>query len=201
VIVSLVHGGGERLEVHDLDSIGAGATSRLWIGSSESAYLRDEAGFSHEGRYMASRRQEREGAVLGVAGIDPALRSWLSVPLPVLAEQVTRVRFSPRDDYVVVSVYNEDGINRGNTQAIHAAARTRAGTLGEAKRVAVAAYPYNFREAPTVALPHEGSFLVYVNGAGELRAVYYDGTNEAIVAGGVRAVWSLKSDTDLSWWR
>lgn len=113
--------------------------------------------------------------------------------------QITQTQFTPHDDYVLVRVYNPDGIDRGHVQAIYSTRIEGRGKLSQPMLIAVAARPYE--DLPVVALPPAGTMLAYVDAGQELRAVFFDGSEGTLIADGVRAVWSLRTRTDLSWAR
>ncbi len=167
-----------------------------------SANRRDVSGFSYDGLYVGSRRQEGGAAKLeifgGAGGITSTL--WTRTRLPAYPDQLARVQFAPRNDYLIASVYNPDGINRGSAQRVYSARIGQEGELSAPQLIATAALPYE--TVPVIALPPDGRVLVYVDTGLELRAVSLDGTTiRASVATDVRAVWSLTGRADLSWLR
>jgi hypothetical protein len=166
-----------------------------------SAQRRDLSGFSHDGLYIGSRRQEGGTARLEVFGGTSGITStvWVRTPLPAYPGQITQTQFTPHDDYLLVSVYNPDGIDRGHVQAIYSARIQGKGELDRPTPIAMAVRPYE--DLPVVALPPAGTMLAYVDPAQELRAVSFDGSESTVVAHNVRAVWSLKPHTELIWAR
>ncbi len=197
VIVDHVEYGMEHLLVHDLE---ADTTDVLWREGTDGAYRRDLSAFSHDGWYLASRRQRGDGPIISVAGISLQSQSWNSKPFPASNSQIVITQFAPLDDYVIVAIQNEEGINRGHTQRVYSLQKEDGQSRVGAKLIAEADWPYD-TEIPTIAMPANGSMLAYVNSQRELRAVFYDGTGDTLVTGNVKAVWSLKGRSDLSWWR
>jgi hypothetical protein len=197
VIVNHVEYGTEHLLIHDLD---ADTIDVLWRDRSDGAYRRDLSAFSHDGKFLASRRQQSDGAIIYVAGLELHSGSWNSAPFPVSNSQIVITQFAPLDDYVIVSIQNEEGINRGHTQRVFSLRDGEARSRVDAHLIAEADWPYD-TNIPTIAMPPNGSMLAYVNAQRELRAVFYDGTGDILVNDGVKAVWSLKGRRDLSWWR
>ncbi len=222
VVVNRIEGDVESLSIYDVNdpatyapaagSMGHApgydprSTFRLSAAYTEpsqpgSAQRRDLSGFSHDGLYIGSRRQEGSAARLevfgGVSGITSTV--WVRTPLPVYPGQITQTQFTPHDDYVLVRVYNPDGIDRGHVQAIYSTRIEGRGKLSQPMLIAVAARPYE--DLPVVALPPAGTMLAYVDAGQELRAVFFDGSEGTLIADGVRAVWSLRTRTDLSWAR
>jgi hypothetical protein len=124
---------------------------------------------------------------------------WTRQPLTVFDQQTVRITFAPRDDYLTVVVRNHDGINRGSTEAVYIVP-VEDEHLGEPRYAGGASIPYS-RVMPTIALPPDGSVLVYVNAARELKSISFEDMEETHIAPNVKAVWSLRSDPTLTWWR
>jgi hypothetical protein len=135
-----------------------------------------------------------------VSGLSPQFEGWASATLPASDNQIVRTQFAPLDDYLIVSIHNPDGMNRGYTQKVYSLRREEERAPIEPRLIAVAERPTG-TDTPTVALPANGSMLAYVNASGELRAVFYDGSEDTLVATNVSAVWSLVGRRDLYWWR
>ena len=200
VIVNHVEYGTEHLLVHDLD---ANIMEMLWRDRSDGAYRRDLSAFSHDGEYMASgQRYDGTGITTSiiVANLRPRSQLWNITPFPASNSQIVKTRFAPLDDYVIVSIQNEEGINRGHTQRVYSLMKGDGRSTVEARLIAEADWPYD-TDISTIAMPYNGSMLAYVNPQRELHAVFYDGTGDILVSGNVKAVWSLKGRRDLSWWR
>ncbi|MEO6458701.1 MAG: hypothetical protein ABIO92_10610, partial [Chloroflexia bacterium] len=197
VIVNHVEYGTEHLLVHDLD---ADTVEVLWREGSDGAYRRDLSAFSHDGAYLASRRQRGEGPIIIVADLGLRSQSWSSTLFPASNDQIVKSRFAPLDDYVIVAIQNEEGINRGHTQRVYSLQKEDGRSRVGARMIAEADWPYD-TDIPTIAMPANGSMLAYVNAQRELRSVFYDGTGDTLVTGNVKAVWSLKGRRDFSWWR
>ncbi len=197
VIVNHVELGTEHLLIHDLDE---NTIEVLWREGSDGAYRRDLSAFSHDGDYLASRRQRGDEPIIIVAAVGPRSQSWNSAPFPASNSQIVRTQFAPLDDYVIVALQNEEGINRGHTQRVYSLQKEGGRSRVGARLIAEADWPYD-TDIPTIAMPDNGSMLAYVNAQRELRAVFYDGTGDTLVNGNVKAVWSLKGRRDLSWRR
>jgi hypothetical protein len=197
VIISRVVEYTESVKIFDLNMR---ETTMSWNRRSQSTYLRDTSALSEDGRYLASRRQRDGSAVLSTVAIDRSPRTWSRQPLPAFPGQIVRVQFSPQGDYVLASVQNPDGINRGNLQSLYVAPLDARGQLDTPRLVAQAAFPYT-RETPVVALPGDGTLLAYIGPARQLHAVAFDGTGHKLVAENVRGIWSLKERRDVPWVR
>jgi hypothetical protein len=197
VVVDHVEYGVEHVLAHNLED---GTTEVLWRESSDGAYRRDVSAFSHDGGYLASRRDRGDGPIIMALDIGTSWRTWHSGPFPASDSQTVKVQFAPLDDYMIASVQNPEGINRGHTQNIYSMQRPGKGDVAEVRLIAVANMPYD-SDAPSIALPANGSMLAYVNADQELHAVFYNGKGDTLVADNVKAVWSLTGKRDLSWWR
>jgi hypothetical protein len=213
VIVSRTDGKTEQLTTYALElrrgeggtiwqiatSVGANSYT-LSSGLGRTGSL-DAGAFSHDGGYVVStRRQKGEIAALELGDRRDGTIGWTREPLTVFDQQTVRISFTPHDDYLMAVVRNPDGINRGSTEAVYVVP-VEDGRLGQPRYAGGAGIPYS-REMPTIALPHDGSVLVYVNPARELKAVFFEEAGDEIsVAQHVKAVWSLHTDTDLTWWR
>jgi hypothetical protein len=218
VVVSRADGKTEQLTIYALElkrnergvvwqavtSVGANThTISTTLGRSNRL---DAGAFAHDGSYIVStRRQNGEiWAPEGAAALELGDRrdgslTWTRRPLTVFDQQTVRITFAPRDDYLAVVVRNHDGINRGSTEGVHIVP-VDDGHLGEPRYAGGASIPYS-RVMPTIALPPDGSVLAYVNAARELKAISFDDMEETHLAHNVKAVWSLRSDPALTWWR
>ena len=175
----------------------------VWSGTQSGTYWHTLSGFSHDGQYLVSCRQDSKGATLELMGLQQEGNRWSGVSLQGSIDQMVRTQFAPNDDYVVATVQNPRGSYRGTRQTIYAAHIGKDGKLGKAQQLASDALAYTF-DSPTIATPAEGSLLAYINTAQQLNAVFYDGTNSKspmLIAKGVKAVWSLNGKTDLAWKR
>ncbi|HYP38999.1 MAG TPA: zinc ribbon domain-containing protein [Chloroflexia bacterium] len=197
VVVDHVEYGVEHVLAHNLED---GTIEVLWRESSNGAYRRDLSAFSHDGKYLASRWNPGDGSIIMALDISMGWRTWHSRPFPATDSQIVKIQFAPLDDYMIVSVQNPEGINRGHTQNVYSIQKPERGDGAEARLIAVANMPYD-SDAPSIALPGNGSMLAYVNADQELRAVFYNGKGDTLVADNVKAVWSLTGKRGLSWWR
>ena len=125
---------------------------------------------------------------------------WSDTGLPAGADQLARVQIAPRADYVIASLLNPEGMDRGISQALYSIPIEAGSRLGEATLIARPDLP-NTQELPTVAVPSGGHVLAYTTPGKELHAVFFDGTGDKVLAKHVAAVWSLGADKALSWWR
>jgi hypothetical protein len=106
-----------------------------------------------------------------------------------LPGQLVDATFAPRDDFVIFTLRNPEGINKGTIEPILAwPAPPTAGSppilLAQPRRVFDAGLP-------TVALPAAGALAVFITPASELHARTLDGVEERTLAANVEAVWAL----------
>jgi hypothetical protein len=168
-------------------SLPSGAPQPIWSGADP--VQRDErAGLSHDGSALAFRAQLDGRAELVWA---PVTGSHPPVALPVseLPGQLVDATFAPRDDFVIFTLRNPEGINKGTIEPILAwPAPPTAGSppilLAQPRRVFDAGLP-------TVALPAAGALAVFITPASELHARTLDGVEERTLAANVEAVWAL----------
>lgn len=165
----------------------------------EGVFRPDKTGIAHNGDFLAARRQLQTGAVLELVKMPPAGGLPFEVRLPVYTTQNADAQFSPRDDYVLVTVHNPDGIDRSTAQVVYAARVEPDGTLGDARLLAISSMPFD-PATPTTALPGDGTLFAYISSQ-QLKTVSLDGSSLRNVATGVSAVWSLGQRSDLQWWR
>ena len=199
VIIDRVEGSIETVSVHNLENFGA---TIVWQGKPAGLYGRSMSGFSNSGELLASRRQQDDGSVLEMLGLGPRTGIRSITGLPSSPNQIVKVQFAPLDNYAVISVQNPDGISRGIAQLMYAAHIKDDGTLDESsvKRIAEANLPYESDLAP-VTMPERGFQLAYVTPGHELHVVFFSGNGDTKLGDNVGAVWSLRSRSDLSWWR
>jgi hypothetical protein len=198
IVVSLSGRGGETLFAF---VPGDGDLTRITSLPTDRKYRRDLSAFSHEGTYLAARVQTADSATLELTGTRQGSEAALAnVRLKALDEQVVRVHFSPRDDYILASVQYPDGMRIGRVQKVYAAALGEGGNLSKLHLVCMALLAGR-RDMPTLAMPSDGTLLAYISPSRQLRSVFYDGTPGTLVARNVRAVWSLHSLPDAVWLR
>jgi hypothetical protein len=193
VLVDRVQGGLESLTVYNSD--GSGAISIWSRAAHEGAGGYDIAGFSSDGNYLASKRQDGSRSILQLWSLfpqDPV--RWWRAALPPSADRPATVQFSPRDNYVLAAVDDPGGPGR-DTQSLYAAPVTPEGGIGEAKRIATAREPRG-QHLPTFAMAANGSLLAYIDTKDQMHVVYFDGKLDTLLAGSVGAVWSLGSRLD-----
>ncbi len=188
VLVNRVLGDDEMLAMYI-----SGDPSAVYVikREAEHAYRPDSSGLSHNGNYLAGGRRQGGAAQLELISLPPGTHFPASVRLPAANTQIVSAQFSPQDGYVVASVQNPEGINRGTTQTLYAAPVGKDGSLGTPRRIAVARLSYS-GDTPAFALPPGGTFLAYIGEGGQLRAALYNGLEDRIVAEHVGAVWSLQ---------
>jgi hypothetical protein len=199
VLVSKVESGTEEIVAYAAD----GSTTILGSAPAQRAYRRDSSAVSPDGSYLVIRGLSDGGELLmthiGRTG-------WPGVSLPAYDTQIVRVRFSPKGDFVVATVENPEGMNRGQSQQVFSARKTGSGVderrddLGPAALLATAMLPYD-RNSPAIAMPAEGALMVYISPLGDLRSIAYDGADDRLIAEHVRAVWSPETQPALVWWR
>jgi hypothetical protein len=197
VVVDHVEYGVEHVLAHNLEDA---TIEVLWREGSDGVYRRDLSAFSHDGGYLATRRNRGDGSVIIASDISLGSRTWHSRPFPATNSQTVKVQFAPLDNYMIASVQNPEGINRGHTQNVYSMQKPERGDVAEARLIAVANMPYD-SDAPSIALPGNGSMLAYVNADQELHAVFYNGKGDTLVESNVKAVWNLTGKRGLSWWR
>jgi hypothetical protein len=197
VIVSLIQPSLETLTVQAADAFQG---TYAWRGVPDGGHEGDLSAFSHNGVYLASRRQHARQATLYVIGTAENVQFEASAPLPALPEQTVKMQFSPGDNYVIAVVRNRDGVSRGTTQDIYAARLDNDHRLEAPRRIAIADMPYT-GDFPTLVLPGDGAVIAYISAGRQLHAVSLDGAHDTLVAGSADAVWSLGAGADLSWWR
>lgn len=200
VIVDRVLSNTETLTVHDL---GTFRTTVVWQGTPDGSYGRTMSGLAYNGEYLATRRQLGRTGQLEVVGLQPqeGRKLWSGADLLTYPDQIVKMQFAPRDNFIITSVQNPDGINRGVAQDLYSAKVGPSGALdGEPRHIGVANLPYVQDYAP-VALPAAGYLLAYVSPASELHVVFLDGSSDTVIEQNVAAAWALKSKTNLSWWR
>ena len=165
----------------------AGAPQPIWSGAD--LIQRDErAGQSHDGSALAFRAQLDGSAALVWAPLTGA-RPPVVLPVSALPGQLVDATFAPRDDFVIFTLRNPDGINKGTTEPILAwpappAAGSPPVLLAQPRRVFDAGLP-------ATALPAAGALAVFITPASELHARTLDGVEERTLAANVEAVWAL----------
>src|SRR5436190_984129 len=196
-IVNRSEGNVESIEVYNLDN---GGTDFVWRSQTDGTRLADTAGLSADGGYLVYRRQLSNNASLELLDLQAKGVGWSDTGLPAGADQLARVQIAPRADYVIASLLNPEGMDRGISQALYSIPIEAGSRLGEATLIARPDLP-NTQELPTVAVPSGGHVLAYTTPGKELHAVFFDGTGDKVLAKHVAAVWSLGADKALSWWR
>ena len=208
--VSRRSGFGERLTVYglqssqslNLDGFGwpSGALQRAasYSGPVEpgNAHRYDQGAFSHGGLALASRRQRSSQAWIEIYSDEAEKARHYSMPIPAHAGQAVSLRFAPRDDYLVANISNKDDA----TEAVYLARINHEGRAGGPQLLTHAGLPISY-DMPTLALPAAGTHIVYVSPTEELRARAYTDTEETVLAENVTAVWNLRPDSELVWWR
>ena len=91
VIVSLIQPSLETLTVQAADAFQG---TYAWRGVPDGGHEGDLSAFSHNGMYLASRRQHARQASLEVIGTAANVQFEASAPLPALPEQMVKIQFS-----------------------------------------------------------------------------------------------------------
>lgn len=198
---------GDTVLIYRLDGEGAaitgvnlrtGGRTTLWTGQARELHGNTTA-ISPDGRTLALHDPQGIASKLvlaPVAGDGPGR----TFPAPAYTGQSIHAAFAPHSDYVIYTVQNPDGLERGYTQPIYTLPITASTGTAPLSLARDAVLPYD-RTLATMAFPPGGELLLYVSAGGSLQAVTFDGAARVTLGSGVDAIWSLRDPAPWAWVR
>ena len=179
-------------------NLGEGGAIRLWSGQARELHG-NTAAISPDGRTLALHNAQGVASTLDLVALDGGVAAR-AFPAPAYGGQSVHAAFSPGGDYVIYTVHNPDGIQRGYVQPIYSLPVDAPAGTAPLVLDRNAVMPYDPGLA-VVALPPGGELLLYVRAGGTLEATTFDGAARATLGTGVDAVWSLRDPGPWSWVR
>jgi hypothetical protein len=175
-----------------------GGVSLLWTGQAEDLHG-TTAVVSPDGHTLAIHDWQGAASTLVLVAVDGPAPAR-AFPAPVFGGQSVQAAFAPGGDYVVYTVHNPDGIERGYVQPIYSLPTTAPAGTAPLVLARDAVWPYD-RTLATLAFPPGGDLLLYVRAGGTLEATTLDGAARATLRQGVDAVWSVRDPGAWAWVR
>jgi len=176
----------------------AGGATLLWSGRARDLHG-NTAAISPDGRTLVLHNPQGMASTLDLVATDggAAVRSF---PAPAYGGQSVHAAFTPGGDYVLYTVHNPEGLERGYVQPIYSLPSGAPAGTAPLVLARNAVMPYDPSLA-ALALPPGGELLLYVSAGGGLQATTFDGAARATLGSGVDAVWSLRDPAPWSWVR
>jgi len=195
VAVDRIEDGLENITIHGMGENEAG---QVWYYNPATPTSGDRAGFSAGADMLASPRHYGQQTILELYDLArSSFRQEFDVPLPSRDDQPVQLQFTPLKNNVLVTIQKYRAMSIVLMQDVYTVPIDRNGSPGTPQFIAHSL----FNGYPTVAPAPGGSLLAYINDRKVLHVTGYDGTGDRPVANGVTGLWSLNTETDLSWAR
>ena len=195
VFIYRLDGSGEQVVRVNLD---VGGATLLWSGRARELHG-NSAAISPDGHVLALHNARGMAGTLDLVaanGGEPAR----AFPAPAYGGQSIQAAFTPGGDYVLYTVRNPEGLERGYVQPIYSLPTGAPAGTAPLALARNAVLPYDPSLA-ALALPPGGELLLYISAGGTLQATTFDGAARATLGSGVDAVWSRRDPGPWNWVR